>query len=164
MPPEEDELAALLDELLRAAAESGLLPQEEAETVANTNLQDTVNRAEDEVEEAATWLLKTLETLTPPAHTASTGTTAAIASARTTSAASTVKTETAKAALFDVREALGPLADEILRMLIEYISLRDYIFNLVSEGEASLLDLTRAHNLVMDVLNYIARYKLKIAE
>ncbi|MEM4030265.1 MAG: hypothetical protein QXO02_10230 [Thermofilaceae archaeon] len=164
MPPEEDELAALLDELLKEAAELGLLPQEEAETVADTNLQDTVNKAEDEVEETAIWLLKTLETLTPSAYTASTETAAAIASARTTSAADKVKTETAKAALFDVREALGPLADEILRMLVEYISLRDYIFQLVTQGEASLLDLTRAHSLVMDLLNYIARYKLKIAE
>ncbi|MEM4454814.1 MAG: hypothetical protein QXT28_08905 [Thermofilaceae archaeon] len=164
MPPEEDELTALLDELLRAAVETGLLTGDEADTVKDTNLQDTVNKSEDEVEEAAFWISRMMETLTPPAYTASTATAAAIASARTTSAAATAKTETAKAALFDVREALGPLADEILRMLIEYISLRDYIFQLVTQGEASLLDLTRAHSLVMDLLNYIARYKLKIAE
>ncbi|MEM4455234.1 MAG: hypothetical protein QXT28_11020 [Thermofilaceae archaeon] len=164
MPPEEDELAALLDELLKAAAEAGLLTGDEADTVKDTNLQDTVNKSEDEVEEVAFWISRMMETLQPSAYTASTGATAAIASARTTSAAEKVKTETAKAALFDVREALGPLADEILRMLIEYISLRDYIFQLVTQGEASMLDLTRAHSLVMDLLNYIARYKLKIAE
>ncbi|MEM4455431.1 MAG: hypothetical protein QXT28_12005 [Thermofilaceae archaeon] len=164
MPPEEDELTALLDELLRAAVETGLLTGDEADTVKDTNLQDTVNKSEDEVEEVAFWISRMMETLQPSAYTASTGATAAIASARTTSAAEKVKTETAKAALFDVREALGPLADEILRMLIEYISLRDYIFQLVAEGEASLLELTRAHSLVMDLLNYIARYKLKIAE
>ncbi|MEM2410822.1 MAG: hypothetical protein QXF87_09885 [Thermofilaceae archaeon] len=164
MSAADEELAVLLDELLRAAAEAGLLSGDEADTVKETNLQDAVNEGEDEVESVALWISQMIKTLQPPAYTASTGTAATIASARTTSAAEKATTETAKAALFDVREALGPLADEILRMLVEYISLRDYIFQLAVEGEASLLDLIRAHNLVMDMLNYIARYKLKIAE
>ena len=76
--------------------------------------------------------------------------------------AARVKAETARAAYADIREALGPLADEIVRMAYEYIQLRDWALLQYMQGEIAGTELARIHGMMMDMLRYIATYKLKI--
>jgi hypothetical protein len=85
--------------------------------------------------------------------------TAAEAASKT---AARVKAETAKAAYADIREALGPLADEIVRMTYEYIQLRDWAVHQYIQGEIAGTEFGRVHGWMMDMLRYIATYKLKI--
>jgi len=73
-----------------------------------------------------------------------------------------VKAETAKAAYADIREALGPLADEIVRMAYEYIQVRDAALTSYLQGEIPGTEFGRVHGWMMDMLRYIATYKLKI--
>lgn len=159
-----EEIEGIFEELVKALIESGLITGDEAQT-AYQNLTPTIaQNVEDEIEEAAIAILQTLEEYVPAAGGTERATASAIASARTTSAAASVKTESAKAAMFDLRVALGPLADEILRMLSEYIALRDILLQYYMEGEATLMDVARAHGLMMDLFNYIARYKLQLTQ
>jgi hypothetical protein len=85
--------------------------------------------------------------------------TVASAAARTTAQA---KAQAARAAYMDIAEALGPLADEIIRMTYEYIQLRDTLLLSYARGEAGMGELRAAHGMMLDMLRYIATYKLKI--
>jgi cytoskeletal protein RodZ len=73
-----------------------------------------------------------------------------------------VKTQAARAAYADIAEVLGPLADEIIRMTYEYIQVRDAALTKYLQGEISGTEFGRVHDWMMDLLRYIATYKLKI--
>lgn len=84
--------------------------------------------------------------------------TVASAAAKTTAQ---VKAQSAKAAYTDIAEILGPLADEVVRMTYEYIQVRDVALTRYLQGEISGTEFGRVHDWMMDLLRYIATYKLK---